>query len=99
MALLAYKRCTNGCFFITRCKKITLLGENKLYIVLLMYFVCRSLRPVVVEPYKGIDDDFNGFPEKSININPEYLKARKVRKFLNTNYFVYLCAKVFSLKP
>lgn len=30
MALLAYKRCTEGCFFITRYKIITLLGENEL---------------------------------------------------------------------
>lgn len=60
---------------------------------------CSSLRPVVVEPYEVIDD-VDGFPEKSIIRKPaDYMKAREVRKFLNTNFFVYLCAKVLFLKP
>lgn len=60
----------------------------KYYYNVFCFFVCSSLRPVVVEPYEVIDD-VDGFPEKSIIRKPaDYMKAREVRKCLNTNFFV-----------
>ena len=43
-----------------------------------LHLICRSLRPVVVEPFEP-NDDTDGYPEKNLNKkNAEFYKAREV---------------------